>query len=57
MTYLDLYDIIPEQEAEADIRAAEQAEDDWLTAWFDDFWSDEWIEARLEDVWCEEAFG
>lgn len=44
----DLYDITPEQEAEADIRAAEQEVDDWLADWSNDFWSDEWLEATDE---------
>lgn len=45
MDYLDLYDITPEEEAAADIRADEQAVEDWLAAWSDDFNSDEWAKA------------
>jgi hypothetical protein len=47
MDYLDLYDITPEEEAAQDIRDAEQAVDDWLANWSDDFWSDGWLEAAL----------
>lgn len=42
MDYYDLHDITPEEEAAFDRQADEQATDDWLAAWSDDFWSDEW---------------
>jgi hypothetical protein len=48
MTYLDLYDITPEQEAETDARALEDATDEWLAAWSDDFNSDEWAASATE---------
>lgn len=37
-------DLTPEDEAIFDAQADEQATDDWLASWSDDFWSDEWAE-------------